>query len=115
MAAVSLSCGECRTMTYHRIMHSKVFGRLQSFPTAFILLFTLLLIHPNSAAAQCDCSVPCIEITSCACQLACAATCFPEEYPEGPCIPLDGGLSLLVVGGLAYGARSARRRREQQA
>lgn len=100
-------------MTYHRIMLRNIFKPIQSNPTALsFCALALALLLSTPAASQCDCNLPCIEITSCECQAACSATCFSEEYPEGPCIPLDGGLGLLVVGGLAYGARSARRRRE---
>ena len=98
-------------MTYHRIMLLNIFKPIWSNPTALsfcALVLALLLSTP--AASQCVC-FPCIEVP-CECRVECAISCFPEDYPEGPCIPLDGGLGLLVVGGLAYGARSARRRRE---
>lgn len=106
-------------MPYHRIMLLNLFKCFQPNPTKVLLSALLIGLSSMSSVshlvAQCDCNLPCNEITSCECQVACSATCFAEDYPAGPCIPLDGGLSLLVMGGLAYGAHATRRRREDEA
>ncbi len=102
-------------MPYHRIMLLNLFKCFQPNPTKALLAALLIGLSSMSSvshlvAQECGC-VDCDAIT-CECVAECITSC-PSGI--GPCIPLDGGLSLLVMGGLAYGVRATRRRREDEA
>ncbi len=38
----------------------------------------------------------------------------PPSMPDAPGIPIDGGLSVLIAGGAAYGAKKIRDRKRSQ-
>jgi hypothetical protein len=103
-------------MPYHRIMLRNLFKCFQPNPTKALLAALLIGLSSMSSVshlvAQVECECGNCDAITCGCEDFCVSSC-PEGI--GPCIPLDGGLSLLVMGGLAYGARATRRRREDEA
>ena len=64
--------------------------------SVLILLFTLL---PNF-----DIFAQCINFTSC-CSDSPPPAAFCSGCPPCPAVPLDGGLSALLLAGVAYGAK----------